>query len=55
MRKFEIPHQATPAEKWIMFVLQQKHEIKPTAQEVGLTVRRVQQVVAKYKIEIVNE
>ncbi len=51
---FKIPTHASPAESWILLILQETGGIKPAAKRLNLTVRRVQQVVAKYQINIVN-
>lgn len=49
-----IPAQASPAEKWILFILQKTGSMKATAKECGRTVRRIQQVIHKYNIDVVN-
>jgi len=49
-----MPAKATNAEKWIIHVLFATGKIKMTAKVCNVTIRRVQQVVQKYNIELVN-
>ena len=49
-----MPEDATPAECWILLILQETGGIKPAAKRLKRSVRRVQQVVAKYQITLVN-